>query len=246
MQYAFLQGTKSEAAKGQRATCIGCGQPVIAKCGNVKIHHWAHVKSATCDSWWENETTWHREWKGFFPAEYREINFFDETMREYHRADIFNAAGVTIEFQNSHLNHEELIARERFYPKLIWVVNGLKFKGFKVLKALPNVNDARLSGFEFRKSDHLSVITTEEALAQHPRPQILNFYHLLLKEIPLTTDFYSFSWKYPHQAWLSATCPVFIDFGGHFIYRLRVRYQISTNYPYLQMFRKKDFIQKYQ
>ena len=245
MQYALLNGLKVEAEKGAKGICIGCGQKVIAKCGAVKINHWAHVVALKCDSWWENETLWHREWKEKFPIEFREISFFDDKLQEFHRADIHTSAGITIEFQNSPISIGELQAREIFYPKLIWVINGLKFKGFKILKAIPNVNDPGLSDYEFRNAEHLSVIRKIDALAEKQKPEVLNFFHDALKSIPITTDFYSFSWKHAHQAWFHASCSIFLDFGGLFLYRIRKRYQISENYIYLQLIKKKDFISKY-
>lgn len=245
MQYALSNGVKTEAQKGKIAVCIGCGQQVIAKCGQVKIHHWAHVYKAKCDSWWEGETIWHRTWKENFAENCREISFFDEKLQEYHRADIHTATGITIEFQNSPISTGELKAREIFYPKLIWVVNGAKFKGFKILKVLPHPNNPGLDQFEFCNTEHLSMVRKTDVLSQRKNPEILNFYHADLKHIPVTSDFYSFSWKHPHQAWLNASCPVFIDFGGHFLYRFRKRYQVFENYNYLQMISKMSFLNKY-
>ena len=46
---------------------------MIANCGNVKIHHWAHKNKQHCDHWWENETKWHRDWKNNFPLEWQEV-----------------------------------------------------------------------------------------------------------------------------------------------------------------------------
>ena len=245
MQYAWLKGNRAEALKGKAGICIGCGQKVIAKCGSVKIHHWAHISLSHCDSWWENETLWHRDWKSFFPAPFREVSFYDENLKEYHRADVHTDAGVTIEFQNSSIRLAELQSRACFYPKLIWVVNGLKFKGFKILKSIPNPLDPLLNDYEFCVSEHLSLIHRMDALAQKLKPEILTFYHTELKNIPISSEFYSFSWRNAHQSWLNATCPVFIDLGGHFLYRLRKRHQISSPYNYLQLVSKKDFIQKY-
>ena len=245
MQYALLNGIKAEAIKGASGSCIGCGQKVIAKCGTIKIRHWAHAVAAKCDSWWENETIWHREWKENFPSSFREVNFFDNQLQEFHRADIHTAAGVTIELQNSPISLKELQSREAFYPKLIWVVNGLKFKGFKILKTIPDPNHLALNDFEFCHTEHLSMIRKSDALAQSPNPDILNFYHKDLKSIPVSTVFYAFSWRNAHQAWMHVYCPLFIDFGGHFLYRLRKRYQISGNYSYLQLISKQSFLAKY-
>ncbi|MDQ1143052.1 competence protein CoiA [Pedobacter agri] len=245
MQYALLNGERKEAVKGETGICVGCKQKVIAKCGAVKIHHWAHVSLSQCDSWWESETLWHREWKESFAPEFREVSFYDETRQEFHRADIHTSNGITIELQNSAINIDELQSRERFYPKLIWIVNGLKFKGFKVVKSIPNPLDPLLHHYEFCVSEHLSLMRTKDILTEKSHPEILTFYHEELKDIPFSTAFYSFSWRNPHQSWLNASCPIFIDLGGHFLYRLRKRHQISSNYSYLQLVSKKDFMKKY-
>ena len=61
MRFALLNDEKIEAQKGiKNAVCQFCGKIVIPKCGQVKIHHWAHKTKENCDPWWENETEWHR------------------------------------------------------------------------------------------------------------------------------------------------------------------------------------------
>lgn len=55
MKYALLDGKKIEPQKGLRAICPYCGDEVIAKCGSVKIHHWAHKTELKCDNWKEKE-----------------------------------------------------------------------------------------------------------------------------------------------------------------------------------------------
>ncbi|WP_425595275.1 competence protein CoiA family protein [Pseudophaeobacter arcticus] len=42
-----------------RGECPYCGSEMIARCGQVKVHHWAHKSTENCDPWWENETNWH-------------------------------------------------------------------------------------------------------------------------------------------------------------------------------------------
>ena len=58
MKYALVNGIKSEAQKSGNGTCPSCGAELIARCGNVKISHWAHKGKRMCDIWWENETEW--------------------------------------------------------------------------------------------------------------------------------------------------------------------------------------------
>jgi hypothetical protein len=47
---------------------------------------------------------------------------------EKHIADVKTENGWVLEFQHSYLNPEERRARNAFYPKLVWVVDGLRRK----------------------------------------------------------------------------------------------------------------------
>lgn len=128
MKYAILDGVQEEAQPGLSASCRACGRPVIAKCGEVRVWHWAHRQSRACDRWWESETEWHRNWKNHFPSTWQEFIQNSQT-GERHIADVKTANDWVLEFQHSYLNPEERRSREAFYgPKLIWVVNGLRRK----------------------------------------------------------------------------------------------------------------------
>lgn len=124
MIYADLDGQRIKATIRQRAHCPFCGNEVTAVIGQFVTNHWRHLKTTKCDSWSEPETEWHREWKGHFPEHYREVIMYDEVTGEKHIADIRTDSGVTIEFQNSPIPIQELISRNKFYKKIIWVVNG--------------------------------------------------------------------------------------------------------------------------
>lgn len=131
MKYAMVNGQRQEAhpdLKDKGGKCPGCGRPVIARTGEKNIWHWAHKGRRDCDPWWENETEWHRAWKGKFPADWQEFRQEDEN-GEWHIADVKTHEGWVIEFQHSNLNPDERRARDTFYqPKLIWVVDGLRLK----------------------------------------------------------------------------------------------------------------------
>src|SRR5258707_10320803 len=111
MQYALVEGKRSEPFKGAKGVCDLCKNDVIAKCGNIKVHHWPHERKEDCDNWWEPETPWHRDWKKLFQEEFREVPLFDSLTGEKHRADIHTDSGVTIEFQHSSLSIQEFEAR---------------------------------------------------------------------------------------------------------------------------------------
>jgi hypothetical protein len=98
---------------------------MTAKCGEHRVRHWAHRGTRTCDPWWESETDWHRAWKNQFPREWQEIIHQSEA-GEKHIADVKTEYRVVLEFQHSHLRRDEREAREKFYQKMVWVVDGLR------------------------------------------------------------------------------------------------------------------------
>lgn len=189
------------------------------------------------------ETEWHRNWKEAFPQAFREVSFSDVTLGELHRADVHTPCGTTLEFQNSPICLEELKSREAFYPKLIWILNGKKFKGFRVLKNLPDIDDPRIADYDFCNTDNLSMIRKTDFL--QGRPRVLSFRHPELNKLPLTSYYYSFCWKHPHKVWYQAKNPIVVDLGGHFVYQLKQRKQLSEDYPYLHIMTRKSFIEQY-
>jgi competence protein CoiA len=128
VKYALNNGNRVEAVKGSKGVCSNCGAELIAKCGQIKIHHWAHKGDRNCDPWWENQTEWHRSWKNNYPANWQENIFTDKLTGEKHIADIRTIHGLVIEFQHSHINLIERIAREKFYKTIVWVVDGTRLK----------------------------------------------------------------------------------------------------------------------
>lgn len=128
MRYAVVNENIVEAQIGLKAFCLGCSEPVIAKCGTKKVHHWAHRANRMCDSWWEPETQWHRDWKNNFPAEWQEVFLPDSKTGEKHIADTRTPDGLVIEFQHSHIDPAERLIREKFYKTMVWVVDGTRLK----------------------------------------------------------------------------------------------------------------------
>ncbi|HOW59785.1 MAG TPA: competence protein CoiA family protein [Candidatus Omnitrophota bacterium] len=131
MKFALVNGVKTEAQPGLKGICLYCekDRDMIAKCGKVKIWHWAHKSNVSCDPWWENEREWHRAWKNRFPVEWQENRHVDSTTGEKHIADIKTAAGLVIEFQHSAIQPAEVQSREAFYKNMVWVIDGTRLKG---------------------------------------------------------------------------------------------------------------------
>lgn len=105
--------------------CPVCKQKVQARCGKIRIWHWAHEKGGKCsDPWWENETEWHRCWKEEFPEDWREVLLQDEATGKIHRADVkLQNSGLVLEFQHSAIAPEELQSRVNFYQNMVWIAD---------------------------------------------------------------------------------------------------------------------------
>lgn len=127
MFWALNENEKVRAIPNIKAVCPICKGQVIPKCGRIKIWHWAHQNNFECDSWSEPESEWHINWKNEFPKEQQEF-----TMGA-HRADIRTSDRWIIELQNSSISPEEIIERENYYKRMIWLINGVTFaKGLEL------------------------------------------------------------------------------------------------------------------
>ena len=102
-----------------KAACPFCDAPVIAKCGEINIWHWAHEAKAQCDPWAPRETDWHLYWKSLCGPEQVEITI--ERDGQTHRADIVTPSGVVVELQHSSLPPAEIRTRESFYGHMVWI-----------------------------------------------------------------------------------------------------------------------------
>lgn len=105
------------ARPGRSASCPVCGTPLVPKCGALVVWHWAHLSAGDCDPWAERDSEWHARWQSLVPAERREVCIGP------HRADIVTPDGVVVELQSSGLPAGEVDERERFYDRMVWVVD---------------------------------------------------------------------------------------------------------------------------
>ena len=105
--------------------CPTCGEKLILKRGDIRIHHFAHYSKNLCKDTWDYDMSyWHQNWQSKFPIECQEV--VKELNGEKHRADVLiEDAKVVIEFQHSKLSFEEFNERNTFYKKLgykvIWI-----------------------------------------------------------------------------------------------------------------------------
>lgn len=137
MLYAIKNGQKVRATQtGERANCPFTGAEMIAKCGAIKINHWAYVNASEGIDL-KGETEWHLKWKSLFPAENCEVQHIDN-FGNRHIADV-DLGDLVIEFQHSPISSFELIQRELFYTSIgkqfVWVLDGETFlKDFEKTK----------------------------------------------------------------------------------------------------------------
>jgi competence protein CoiA len=226
MKYSLVDNIKSEPFKGGKGNCILCGRETIAKCGIIKVHHWAHKSLKNCDPWWENETEWHRKWKNYFPNEWQEIIHFDEITGEKHIADVKTSNGLVIEFQNSPMSIEELKSREKFYKNMIWIINGKSFKkNFYILHELPNPKAVFVKDIAFmdRKKDHQGKLFFRYSENEENASMVLVHSVNDLKD-EINSNYighHLYDWVRPRTVWLNSNCRVFIDFDDDEILELQ-------------------------
>lgn len=105
--------------------CPCCGNKVILKLGNIRVHHFAHSNDNNCgDSWNYDMSEWHYNWQNKFPIDSQEV--VKSFNGQKHRADVLlEEEKVVFEFQHSPLSCFEFEDRNNFYNslgyKVIWV-----------------------------------------------------------------------------------------------------------------------------
>jgi competence CoiA-like predicted nuclease len=117
MMLADVEGRRLKAEPGLEGICPCCRTAVTPKCGDVKIHHWAHKSLKECDPWWEPTTQWHVDWQDIAGWDKCEIVLGN------HRADIVNSKGIVIELQHSPIKIDKVKEREDFYKNMIWLLD---------------------------------------------------------------------------------------------------------------------------
>jgi competence CoiA-like predicted nuclease len=106
----------------RRSTCPDCDGVLIAKCGEIKIWHWAHRSGIQCDPWAEPETAWHLGWK-LWLMEHRHARIEVRMAGGKHRADAVMLNGDVVELQHSPIDPATIREREEFYRHMVWLYN---------------------------------------------------------------------------------------------------------------------------
>lgn len=248
MQFAIVNGQRTEAKPQLVGLCICCSEPTYSACGKLITWHWRHRNKKNCDKWWETETEWHREWKSKFPEGWREVIQYDKHYQEKHIADVKTDKGVVLEFQNSPITLDELKSRENFYNKLIWVINGLGFKdNFEFGYKLPDPASEFPQNYKFLSTKHTLAYEVSENSDSDNFVEILH----KINDIPLVnlvekyhTRHYTFDWKKSRQVWFQTHKPVFIDFNDGLVWRILFNTRLHDK-PICACYSKNEFIRHY-
>jgi competence CoiA-like predicted nuclease len=218
MLFAIVNGEKVEATPKTVGKCPLCESAVFSKCGEINVWHWAHNKDISCDSWYEPETEWHKNWKLTFGKNNCEIVISKDGIR--HIADVFTNESVVIELQNSPIPKQIISKRENFYgERMIWVINGKPFK----------------ENFHYHRSRSVRLDEEEE--------YYLRYNPLANKHIQPRKDEYYFTWSWYRRSWTVTQRHVFIDFGDENLFW--VQDGMGTSSGTGKLISKEMFINKY-
>lgn len=263
MKFAILNNERIEAQPNLIAECPNCGNAVRSHCGEHMVHHWKHIKLSDCDDWYEPETEWHRNWKNHFKKDYQEVVKFDTDTNEKHIADVYNPEkDVVLEFQHSPIEIQEIKSREKFYNRMIWVIDLLSIKenlefikseseieyclskmrhnlpkDFKV-KEDYQLNESQKQVGDFFNMLGLDSINTKES---HYISELQKKYQKMCKK----KGFSLMTWKYLHKRWNDSLKPKFIDLGDKYIYQLIEKVEIGNAYV-VKQYEKQRFINHYR
>jgi hypothetical protein len=243
VQYADVNGDRCEATPHAQGTCPLCESDVVAKCGQIVVHHWAHVSGSECDPWWEPETEWHRHWKSF--AAQTEVSI------QNHRADIVTSTGLVVELQHSGISVDEIHERERCYgDRLRWL-----FDGTDIPVSAPDGSylsrDTSLADIQ---EDWETRVDESGCECLWPPIRVRSQHYGLTKEYfdgddwsvytsarlnlrrkrsatPRSWEVVTFRWRQPRKHYASPSRPVYIDLPGNFILKLG-KLHLESGAPY--------------
>ena len=127
MLFALLNNKRVQPSRNiNGAVCPLCRTEMTAKCGEIRVHHWAHKNKINCDHWLEDDSPWRWSWMGRFPDDWCEHVITHEG--EKHLADIQTPKNTIILLHQSRLTPEIVREREKFYQTPVWILNAGRFK----------------------------------------------------------------------------------------------------------------------
>lgn len=256
MKFALVNGEKLEAKPGSKGICPCCSANVRAYCGLVKVHHWKHISLKECDPWYEGETDWHRNWKNNFDSNCQEVIKVNPISGERHIADLYlEHKDLVIEFQHSPIQIEEIIAREQFYKRMLWIVDltsvneNIEFySDFR--KAYLEVIEKQwftrvdLRRREIKKKGNSPIDDKNEMELFESEDEYTSSY--VDKYYPRTNnpDYFLMSWKFRHKRWEKTRSPMFFDVGDEYVYQNIESIKIA-NCNVVKRYLKTKFIDHY-
>lgn len=113
---------RQQPTPAARSTCPSCDTPLIAKCGEINMWHWAHESLIECDPWYEGISLWHINWQNQVKESCREV------VVGKHRADIKLSNGKVFEIQRSIISVGDIAARESHYQDMAWIFDASAFQ----------------------------------------------------------------------------------------------------------------------
>lgn len=198
MKWAIKNNKKIHASPKSIAKCPICKEPVIAKCGDINIWHWAHKSKKDCDPWAEPESLWHINWKNEFPKEQQEV-----TIKQIGQFGIINQYDI----------HGNVISKSN-----VWFEapeNYVKFlKNYKI-----NTHRA-----DILTKENLIIELQNSPLSSEEINERENFYKNMIWLLNGKTlcrgiktrnknGIITFRWKHPPKSWWEAKKPIYIDFS---------------------------------
>lgn len=161
MKFGLIDGRRVVAEPGLKgAICPRCHTELIAKCGEIRVKHWAHKNRLQCDDWMEQDNEWRSRWLDAFPPQWQEVVIEHE--EESHFADLQTPQNTIILLHQSHLTAEMIRIREAFYQTPVWLINAGRYK-LDVNRLLRGCEKAWIRGFGQQGPENLKVIHNDHA-----------------------------------------------------------------------------------
>lgn len=140
-----------DGSKNTKAFCPCCGKPMVAKAGEIRRPHWAHVKAERCDEWWEQESDWHIDWrKRFLDADKTSVKVDIEHVLdkngEKHFSDVRIDDRLSLILRRARLDPKAVNERISFFGDLIWMVQGNVSEYHKLERQIDNRELSEVEG----------------------------------------------------------------------------------------------------
>lgn len=214
------------------AICPLCKKDVIAKCGNIKVWHWAHKNNKDCDSWSDGETEWHLNWKSNFPKECQEV-IIEKNI------PLCPICYKEMKLKNN-IHGDCYICENYFEDGGIYKINDtIKDSILKIHRADVKINDVVI---EFQNSSISDKEIEERELFYNKMKWVLNG-ETLGKNISIYDrgDYYIFRWKYFPKSWAISKRPLYVDFSHELFFIKKIN---SKGVGWGKLISKQNFIRE--